>query len=130
MPATRWIARMVNHSHVVDNSDVNTGAIRWEVRAVLINDPRDWPTRDGKSGITSVSAMDGRPCPGCRECDACRRPPGSAMLTLAVGSGELPELGELSVARDGRGIFAAARRGLVVRAPRSPTRASAAASAS
>src|SRR5437762_7266494 len=100
MPATRWIARMVNHSHVVDNSDVNTGAIRWEVRAVLINDPRDWPTRDGKSGITSVSAMDGRPCPGCRECDACRRPPGSAMLTLAVGSGELPELGELSVARD------------------------------
>lgn len=47
-----------NHSHVVDNSDVNTGAIWWEVRPVLVNDPKDWPTADGKSGITSSRLMD------------------------------------------------------------------------
>lgn len=47
-----------NHSHIVDNSRVNTGAIWWEVRPVLIMDPRDWPTADGSSGITSSRAMD------------------------------------------------------------------------
>lgn len=47
-----------NHSHVVDNSRVNTGAIWWEVRPVLILDQTDWPTADGSSGITSAKAMD------------------------------------------------------------------------
>lgn len=47
-----------NHDHVVDNSRVNTGAIWWEVRPVLIMDARDWPTADGSSGITSSRAMD------------------------------------------------------------------------
>ena len=47
-----------NHSHVVDNSRVNAGAIWWQVRPVLIMDPRDWPAADGSSGITSSSAMD------------------------------------------------------------------------
>jgi hypothetical protein len=47
-----------NHSHVVDNSDVNDGAIWWEVRPILVNDPKDWPTPDGKSGITSSRIMD------------------------------------------------------------------------
>src|SRR5262249_11887794 len=47
-----------DHSHVVDNSRVNAGAIWWEVRPVLINDPQDWPTADGSSGITSAKAMD------------------------------------------------------------------------
>ena len=47
-----------NHSHVVDNSRVNTRAIWWEVRPVLIMDPQDWPTPDGSSGITSSTAMD------------------------------------------------------------------------
>jgi hypothetical protein len=47
-----------NHSHVVDNSRVDTTPIWWEVRPVLINDPKDWPTPDGRSGITSSSAMD------------------------------------------------------------------------
>ncbi|HTI37175.1 MAG TPA: hypothetical protein VL484_06435 [Vicinamibacterales bacterium] len=47
-----------NHSHVVDNSRVNTGAIWWEVRPVLILDQSDWPSADGTTGITSAAAMD------------------------------------------------------------------------
>lgn len=47
-----------NHSHVVDNSRVNTQPIWWEVRPVLIMDPQDWPAPDGSSGITSAAAMD------------------------------------------------------------------------
>ena len=47
-----------NHSHVVDNSRVNAGAIWWEVRPVLIMDQSDWPAADGSSGITSSKEMD------------------------------------------------------------------------
>src|SRR5215467_5758581 len=47
-----------NHSHVVDNSRVNTGPIWWEVRPVLVMDQSDWPAADGISGITSSRAMD------------------------------------------------------------------------
>jgi len=47
-----------NHSHVVDNSDVNTQPIWWEVRPVLVMNPSDWPTADGSSGITSSKIMD------------------------------------------------------------------------
>jgi len=47
-----------NHSHVVDNSRVNTGPIWWEVRPVLILDQNDWPSADGSTGITSAQAMD------------------------------------------------------------------------
>jgi hypothetical protein len=47
-----------NHSHVVDNSRVNTGPIWWQVRPVLVLDQADWPAADGSSGITSSDAMD------------------------------------------------------------------------
>jgi hypothetical protein len=47
-----------NHSHVVDNSRVNTGPIWWEVRPVLVMSESDWPTADGSSGITSSKQMD------------------------------------------------------------------------
>ena len=47
-----------NHSHVVDNSRVNTGAIWWEVRPVLVMFQSDWPAADGSSGITSSKTMD------------------------------------------------------------------------
>jgi len=47
-----------NHSHVVDNSRVNTGAIWWEVRPVLVMSPADWPSADGSTGITSSKIMD------------------------------------------------------------------------
>src|ERR1043166_237787 len=47
-----------NHSHIVDNSRINTGAIWWEVRPVLVMNQADWPTADGSSGITSATQMD------------------------------------------------------------------------
>lgn len=47
-----------NHSHVVDDDFVNTGAIWWEVRPILVMDQSDWPTADGSSGITSSEKMD------------------------------------------------------------------------
>src|SRR5690348_15904410 len=47
-----------NHSHVVDNSRVNTGPIWWEVRPVLVMSPVDWPSADGSTGITSSKMMD------------------------------------------------------------------------
>jgi hypothetical protein len=47
-----------NHSHVVDNSRVNTQSIWWEVRPVLVLDSSDWPGVDGSSGIASSKQMD------------------------------------------------------------------------
>jgi hypothetical protein len=47
-----------NHSHVIDNSRVNSLPIWWEVRPVLIMHQSDWPSADGSSGITSSHAMD------------------------------------------------------------------------
>jgi hypothetical protein len=47
-----------NHSHVVDNSRVNTQPIWWEVRPVLVMNQADWPSADGSTGITSSKAMD------------------------------------------------------------------------
>jgi hypothetical protein len=47
-----------NHSHVVDNSRVNTQPIWWVVRPVLVMQQSDWPAADGSSGITSSTIMD------------------------------------------------------------------------
>jgi hypothetical protein len=47
-----------NHSHVVDNSRVNTGNIWWEVRPVLVMQQSDWPTADG-SGWNYFLAKNG-----------------------------------------------------------------------
>lgn len=47
-----------NHSHVVDNGLVNSRAIWWEVRPILVMDQSDWPGADGTSGITSSRKMD------------------------------------------------------------------------
>jgi len=47
-----------NHSHVVDDSRVNTQPIWWEVRPVLVMSQSDWPAADGSSGITSSRVMD------------------------------------------------------------------------
>lgn len=57
-PAAPVFVPTPNHSHVVDNSRVNTGAIWWQVRPVLILDQSDWPSADGTTGITSSDAMD------------------------------------------------------------------------
>jgi hypothetical protein len=47
-----------NHSHVVDNGFVNTKAIWWEMKPVLVQHQADWPTPDGSRGITSSKALD------------------------------------------------------------------------
>jgi len=47
-----------NHDHIVDNSRVNIGPVWWQVRPVLIMHEEDWPAPDGRSGITSATAMD------------------------------------------------------------------------
>jgi hypothetical protein len=57
-PTTPIFVPTPNHSHVVDNSQVNTDAIWWEVRPVLVMDQSDWPAADASSGITSSKAMD------------------------------------------------------------------------
>jgi hypothetical protein len=58
MPTAPIFVPTPNHSHVVDNSRVNTGPIWWEVRPVLVMSPSDWPAPDGSSGITSSKVMD------------------------------------------------------------------------
>ena len=57
-PAAPIFVPTPNHSHVVDNSRVNTGPIWWEVRPVLVMNQSDWPAVDGSSGITSSKVMD------------------------------------------------------------------------
>jgi hypothetical protein len=47
-----------NHSHVVDNSRIDTQPIWWEVRPVLVMSQSDWPAADASSGITSARVMD------------------------------------------------------------------------
>ncbi|MGA1985630.1 MAG: hypothetical protein ABSG72_05125 [Candidatus Sulfotelmatobacter sp.] len=46
-----------NHSHVLINADINLSAIWWQVVPVLVLDQNQWPTADGKSGITSLAAI-------------------------------------------------------------------------
>jgi hypothetical protein len=46
-----------NHSHVLKNSDVNLPAIWWQVLPVLVLNQSDWPSKDGTSGLTTVSAI-------------------------------------------------------------------------
>ena len=57
-PTMPIFAPTPNHSHVVDNSRVNTGPIWWQVRPVLVLQQSDWPSADGTTGITSSTAMD------------------------------------------------------------------------
>ena len=57
-PAAPIFLPTPNHSHVVDDSRVNTGPIWWEVRPVLVMDMNDWPAADGSHGITSSQEMD------------------------------------------------------------------------
>ena len=42
-PTTPAFVPTPNHSHVVDNSRVNTGPIGWEVRPVLVLEQPNWP---------------------------------------------------------------------------------------
>jgi hypothetical protein len=46
-----------NHSHVLENGDINDPAIWWQVVPVLVLNQSDWPPQDGSSGITSAVAL-------------------------------------------------------------------------
>jgi len=46
-----------NHSHVVLRQDINIKPIWWQVIPVLVLSQSDWPSKDGKSGLTSLVAI-------------------------------------------------------------------------
>ncbi|MGC2449494.1 MAG: hypothetical protein WA477_17730 [Candidatus Sulfotelmatobacter sp.] len=56
-PVSNVFVPTPNHSHVVLASDINVPAIWWQVRPVLVLSPSDWPSEDGKTGLTSVKAI-------------------------------------------------------------------------
>jgi hypothetical protein len=47
-----------NHSHVLEDSQINFSAEWWQVLPVLVLAQSDWPPQNGSSGITSVAALD------------------------------------------------------------------------
>jgi hypothetical protein len=46
-----------NHSHVLINQDINFKPIWWQVIPVLVLNQKDWPAKDGSTGITSLKAI-------------------------------------------------------------------------
>jgi len=54
---TPVIVPTLNHSHVIDDDDIRTHAIWWQIISVLVTDPRAWPTEDGTVGINSLAAL-------------------------------------------------------------------------
>jgi hypothetical protein len=53
---TAVVTPTINHSHIIDQQ-LHTDAIWWQVVSVLITDPNEWPTADGKRGITSLKKL-------------------------------------------------------------------------
>ena len=56
-PTSNVFVPTPNHSHLLDDSDINQGAEWWQVLPVLVLNASDWPPEDGSSGITSVAAL-------------------------------------------------------------------------
>jgi hypothetical protein len=57
-PTANVFTPLPNHSHVI-NMDLNhKNSVWWQVIPVLVENPSDWPSADGTSGITSVKALD------------------------------------------------------------------------
>ncbi len=56
-PTSNVFVPTPNHSHLLDDSDINNGAEWWQVLPVLVLSQSDWPAQDGSSGITSVAAL-------------------------------------------------------------------------
>ena len=46
-----------NHSHILIDADINFPPVWWQVIPVLVTNQSDWPTQDGKSGITSYDDL-------------------------------------------------------------------------
>jgi hypothetical protein len=57
-PTSNVFVPTPNHSHVLDDTDINLGAEWWQVLPVLVLKQSDWPPQDGSSGITSAAALD------------------------------------------------------------------------
>jgi hypothetical protein len=57
-PAANVFVPTPNHSHVLDNEDINLHAEWWQVLPVLVMKKKDWPAADASSGITSVAKLD------------------------------------------------------------------------
>lgn len=53
---TAIITPTINHSHIIDQQ-LHTSPIWWQLISVLVTDPSQWPTADGKSGITSLDKL-------------------------------------------------------------------------
>ena len=56
-PPANFFVPSPNHSHLVLNVDIKTPQIWWEVIPVLVMNSADWPSQDGKSGITSQEKL-------------------------------------------------------------------------
>jgi hypothetical protein len=56
-PVSNVFVPTPNHSHVLINADINFKPIWWQVIPVLVLDQNDWPTADGKSGLTSLASI-------------------------------------------------------------------------
>lgn len=56
-PVSNIFVPTPNHSHVLINKDINLPAIWWQVIPVLVLSQNEWPTQDGSSGLTSISAI-------------------------------------------------------------------------
>ena len=46
-----------NHDHVIGVDLFQKQPVWWQVIVDLVTDPNDWPTADGKNGITSVAKL-------------------------------------------------------------------------
>lgn len=55
-PGTQVIVPTLNHSHIIDDS-LDTEPIWWQIISVLVTDPAAWPSRDGRTGITSLEKL-------------------------------------------------------------------------
>jgi len=53
---TAVVTPTINHSHIIDEQ-LHTGPVWWQVISVLVTDPSQWPTADGKHGITSLDKL-------------------------------------------------------------------------
>ena len=56
-PVSNVFVPTPNHSHVLINADINFKPIWWQVIPVLVLDQNDWPSADGKSGLTSLASI-------------------------------------------------------------------------
>jgi len=56
-PRTILNLPLVNHDHILDNSQINQVAEWWQVEVVLVNDRRVWADACGCRGITSVAEL-------------------------------------------------------------------------